>query len=295
MSSNALSPYECEQLLGCTTTERRRWTKDGKLKVSEYKTINKYGRTITYPMYDRECLEALSLETMDRWRSEHEEDLIAKRREAGQKAQESRRQNEELRKEFAIEWKRTLASWYKKGDFALAVSFELAYWTMWLSRWAKEHHRKSRNAIKHSQKYADMEKKFYEMKNEGLKILYKTQNGKLSFYRPEKRDKNINGQIERDYYSLYYLEVNSPAIPEYGFSFHIPYPIAKQFFPPPENLPQVTHEEQMDSLFRFGRNILTEEKIIFTEKEVVEKWQDAYMKLNLLIDGEAKTLESVEV
>ena len=322
----AFSPYECEQLLGCTTTERRRWTNDGKLKVVEYQTINKYGRTITYPMFERGCLEALSLEIMDQWRVEHEQDLKVKRIEAQQKAKISRKQNEELRKQFAMEWKQTVASWYKQGDLAQAASFELAYWTMWLSRWAKEHHRKSRTAIKHSREYVDMEQKFYSMKNEGIKILYKTQYGKLSFYRPVEPDKwhvtfcpehfddfkdwrkncgldkwgyffqnqkwiknckDCVVEIEKDYYSLYYLEVNSPVIPEYRFSFHTPFPIAQLFFPSPENLPRVNHKEQKDGLFRFGRNILTEEKIIYKEKEVVEKWQDAYMKLNLFIEAEA--------
>jgi hypothetical protein len=43
---------------------------------------------------------------------------------------------------FKDEFKKVLASWYKV-DSKLGVTFELAFWIVWVSRWAKENQLKS--------------------------------------------------------------------------------------------------------------------------------------------------------
>lgn len=315
----AMTPYECEEFLECTTTERRRWTKEGKFKVVKYHSIEKYGKIIEVPMYDRFHIELLSLDTILRWRNDYEQKKKEKRIEGGQKAMKSRLKNEHLRDHFAKEWKETRRSWQKKGSLYLAATFELAFWTMWLSRWAKENNRKSRSAIKYGQKYKKLEQNYYLMKNKGIKLLFQTPFASLSFYRPEDPDKwevtfcplhfelfkdlqsmcgvdkwtffyenkknitkckDCGTKIKKDYYSLYYMEIKDSLIPDYCFSFHTPYPIGIDFFPSPAKLAKVSHTEQIDGLFRFGRPVFDEEKIIYREKDVLEKWQDAYKKMN---------------
>ncbi len=86
---------------------------------------------------------------------------------------------------------------------------------------------------------------------------------------------------EMNYYSLYFLEVMDDRIPEYRFSFHIPYPIGKEFFPPKQALKNVVHAEQMDSIFRFGRALFEDEKVIYTEKTVRKQFQEAIVKYEL--------------
>lgn len=58
------------------------------------------------------------------------------------------------------------------------------------------------------------------------------------------------------------------------FSFHMPYPIGKNIFPAAKKLPHVEHEEQ-DGLFRFGRPLLVQEKIIHREKDVLAHFEQA--------------------
>lgn len=62
-------------------------------------------------------------------------------------------------------------------------------------------------------------------------------------------------------------ESKNQLIADLRFSFHVPYPIGKAWFPPPEKLPQVVHMEQ-EGIFRFGRALLAHEKITHREQDV---------------------------
>jgi hypothetical protein len=79
---------------------------------------------------------------------------------------------------------------------------------------------------------------------------------------------------ERDFYSLYYLEVRAEAFPDLCFAFHMPYPLGKAFWPAPQRLPQVEHLEQ-DGVFRFGRTLAADEKIIYREQDVLAHFEAA--------------------
>ena len=80
--------------------------------------------------------------------------------------------------------------------------------------------------------------------------------------------------MERDYYALYYLEIRTEQLPGTRFSFHIPYPIGATFLPPADNLPKVAHVER-DGMFRFGRALIDEEKIIHRERAVLAGFESA--------------------
>jgi hypothetical protein len=47
-----------------------------------------------------------------------------------------------------------------------------------------------------------------------------------------------------------------------------------------DNLPRVHHTEQ-EGMFRFGRSLFEEEKIVFKEKEVLKHFQEAVQKFSL--------------
>jgi hypothetical protein len=74
--------------------------------------------------------------------------------------------------------------------------------------------------------------------------------------------------VSLEYYSLYAVEVSASICPESTFSFHIPRPVGKAFLPPPQTLPQVSHIEREEGLFRFGRRLYAEEKMLYREKDV---------------------------
>ncbi|MCM3737575.1 hypothetical protein M3215_17675 [Bacillus cytotoxicus] len=61
------------------------------------------------------------------------------------------------------------------------------------------------------------------------------------------------------------------------FSFHIPFPLGSDFLPSPNAIVAIHHEEQ-EGLFRFGRALLDEEKIIFKEKSIIKYFEEAIQK-----------------
>ena len=67
----AVEPWELETLLGCSTTERKRWLADGKLTPLTTRSVFKSGRELIYPVFDRRSIQSLTQEDIDGWRAEH--------------------------------------------------------------------------------------------------------------------------------------------------------------------------------------------------------------------------------
>jgi hypothetical protein len=169
---------------------------------------------------------------------------------------------------------------------------------------------KALKSRKYAALYAARRDAWYERKNQAMLLLAQTPYARLSFYRPPDPDKtylwlcedhyeekcegyyaNIwefyyhNSALvkncsqcvvsqEKDYYSLYYLEITTTAFPDVRFSFHMPYPIGRACLPDPQQLPRVEHREQ-DGLFRFGRALVANEKIIYRERDVQVSFEQA--------------------
>ena len=68
---------------------------------------------------------------------------------------------------------------------------ELAFWTMWASRWAKLNELKKRRARTEEEKnsYAESVDAWYSFKDDALRVLSQSLLAKVSFYRPENPDK----------------------------------------------------------------------------------------------------------
>jgi hypothetical protein len=310
----AFGPWDVENLLGCTPTERKRWVADGKLPILDYRTFHVAARDIEYPIYDRRIITAITPETVATWRSEHQALVQVRRKTGAQKATESRKEHQHSRSAFRATWETMVAVWTSQGSPELAAVFQLAYWTVWASRWAKENHEKKLEAIKYRERYHDHEQAWYQRKNNAFALLMQTPLAHLSFYRPEEPDKmtlylcdehyedkreigymtkweyyalfrkevrqcpNCVVHEEQDYYSLYFLEIKADAFPGLRFSFHTPYPIGKSLgFPRPGKLPKVDHsnQENEEGLFRFGRALLSDEKIIYREQDVQAHFEAA--------------------
>lgn len=316
----ALHPTKVQELLHITPTERKRWTSDGKLKVSYYDAFNKWGKNIGFPMYDAYALSQITLKTIELWRNEHVIKVRENRSKAMTKSIKTRTKNKEIQRKFYdIEWHNMLKKWYQVNA-ELAATLQLAYWTVWLSRWAKEFQLKAYRARTKQDEYISNKENFYQFKNDAIQLLFRSPYAKLSFYSPPSPHKIINlhfcpihydnwvnlrqydyygkweyfedykkeiskcqqcsyDQIDH-YYSLYYLSIKNEKLEDYHFSFHTPYPIGKSIFPSKDKLEHIHHEEQ-EGIFRFGRTLFDEEKVIFTVKEIIKRYEDARRKFLL--------------
>lgn len=313
-------PSYVEKYLKITKTERLRWTEQDKLNVIEHSTFHKWGNTLSYPVYDAFQIKTLSQKQIEKWRTEHKRKVEQNRKKATLKAIQTREHNKRLQRSFyENEWKSMLKQWFIM-DGKLGSTFQLAYWTTWISRWAKEYQLKSRNARTKRMEYEEKKQLFYEMKNESLQRLVLSPYSSISFYQPEHPDKIMYlhfcpqhfdfwcierefdyiskwdfyrsdpyeidecseciVEIEDDYYSLFFIAVHSDDLSVFRFSFHTPFPIGQHFLPLKETLPKVSHQEQ-EGIFRFGRTLIDDEKIIFSEKEVVKHFKEAMQRFDL--------------
>jgi hypothetical protein len=318
-SEFSLHPIEVEELLNITKTERVRWTEERKLKVIGYSNFQKWGKINKYPLYDGYHTQTITEEKVGIWRLQHKTKQSKNRKAVAKKTTATKKKNESIQKAFyENEWKKMLTTWYRV-DGQLGATLQLAFWTMWVSRWAKESQVKALNAKSKKNVYESDKRVFYEMKNEALQRLIKSPYSKLSFFIPENPDKITNiefcsshynlwlqerdfeyiskwdfyhwhqksinkckcctVEIVNDYYSLFYILIEYEELEDYHFSFHIPFPIGENFLPNKEKLPKVVHQEQ-EGLFRFGRSLLEEEKIIFKTKDVKKYYEEAKIKFD---------------
>jgi len=84
----AVPPWELETLLGCTPTERKRWTEEGKLPVLHYPG---FGNQSSYPVFDRRVIMEVSGAELEAWRTEHRTRVQEHRRAGAQAAAATRR------------------------------------------------------------------------------------------------------------------------------------------------------------------------------------------------------------
>jgi hypothetical protein len=322
----AVKPTELDELLQCTRAERRRWIKEGRIPILEYRPFRKAGRDMLYPVHDRRVVLAIGQETIAQWRAAYYAQVYEHRRQGMQVAIQQRKVNQLVRRTFFKDWENTVEQWRRQGSAELAATLQLAYWTQWASRWAKENRLKSIKGTKYSTTYASRERAWYERKTIAMYVLTQTPYARLAFYCPEEPDKYILHlctqhfeqkeneyyasiweffyanttlvkqcpdcvfEVEKHFYSLYHVEVSAETFPELSFSFHMPYPIGKRYFPEPTELPAVKHVEQ-DGMFRFGRPLLDDEKITHRERDVLTYFEDALAEVKVAFAAVGKEIK----
>jgi hypothetical protein len=321
----ALYPYDLEKILNITKSERKRWTEEERLPVVHQQVMYKWGKHIHVPMYDRYAIHQITPEKLKKWRKEQEENKKQRKKIGVKKTKITKNKNEQMREEFKKEWRNKLISWHKE-DPHLAATLNLAFWTLWISRWAKENQMKQMKAIKEEtfEGYKHQKEVLYQHKNKAIELLKQSPYAKTTFYRPAERADKIfvyfcsahyrdwvdkreqmydfyskwdflhdhrediitcgecHYEADKDFYSLYHLEIADKWEMDYHFSFHTPYPIGISFFPSPEKLEFVKHQEQ-EGIFRFGRPLFGEEKIIHAEKRVLKEFHEAVVKYKLYL------------
>lgn len=326
----SLKPQAVEELLNITKTERTRWTKEGKFEIIGHEEFRSWGKTLKVNLFDRIQIYTLSKETIESWRKEYEDKKKQNHKKGLVKAKETKIKNNFLREDFKKKFKEKLVEWHKI-NLQMGATFELAYWTMWVSRWAKEYHSKALNPnSRKKQEYFEKEEMFYQLKNTAIFYLLKSEYKKVGFYEPEYPHKisvkycnkhyskfnKVNADIDcfndyiptwqfahnhleeiksctkcdciiqENYYSLFYLSIQNTQI-NYNFSFHTPYEIGKSIFPNINDLDKVEHQEQ-EGIFRFGRTLFEDEKVIYTEKFVLKQFNNALNKFKIYYDSPQK-------
>ena len=313
----AIYPSQLEEILQCTKTERLRWSKEGKLKIVD-KIPFKYGE---FPIFSRYQIRfCITEELINQWREEYNLQKSQKDKTLQiKKSNETKNKRNSLRKEIIFKLNEQKIVWVMK-DRVLCASFDLAYWTTWLSRLAKTYQEKSYTAYRKKAQYEEKKKECYKLKKQAMFALFRSPYAKVSFYQPEQPHKydfclcnnhmdefrtersyymcsnvldfffrneeeilaceQCTCTVERDYYSLYYLEL---ADNDYGtFSFHLPYSLGKDFFGSYTKFPMVKHEEQ-EGAFRFGRPLLDFEECIFTYSFVLKQFNQAFEAFNKIV------------
>lgn len=184
--ATALSPVAVCDILQCTKTERLRWQEEGKLEIVGYDSF-KYGEYPLFSMY--QIMEKIYPDMIEKWREEHEKEK-AKNKTAQKEKCKATRKKRAKEKEIILEKLRKMkAQWYMK-DCMLSATFELAYWTVWVSRLAKEYQIKAKRGREENQeKYRNQSEECYEMKGRAVFALAKSPYAKLSFYRPPEAKK----------------------------------------------------------------------------------------------------------
>ena len=320
-SDLSLTPTDIEYILKCTKTERLRWTESGKLRVLEQHSFQKYKKVFEYPVFDVREIAKIKQEDIEAWRRERKTEVAMNRVLGIKQAKETKAKHSAIRADFADTWQGIHDSWATSSPECFATLM-LGYWTVWISRWAKEYHLKASRAIKHSTTYSQRSDELYDLKNEAVELLSHSPFSQLSFYRPPSPDKLIWGKVDyydddddddddryydnndyygggyrrsrrkvinriKDYYSLYYLRIQPTEFPQYEFSFHTPHPIGKDFYAEPSALPKVNHQEQ-EGMFRFGRMLDEDEKIIHREKLVAAEFEKALSTFKSVFEVESK-------
>lgn len=97
IETRAVIPREIEDILGISTTERRRWLADGRLPSLGTRTMKLRGRgTITFHVFDPHVVEdILDRNQVDAWREEDVEKAAENRRRAAWKAKLKRTDGKE--------------------------------------------------------------------------------------------------------------------------------------------------------------------------------------------------------
>ncbi len=298
----AVTPRELEKMLLCSRIERQRWVKEGRIPVLEYRTFRVGSQEFSYAVHERRVVTGIAQEEVQHWREEYVRQMHDRRKDGNRRSAESRKTRRQLRQDFFDVLHESMRVWEQEGSKELALVFQLAYWTAFASRWAKENHVKLLRCHGESEKYLAQRDEWYMKKHMAMHVLAQTPYARLSLYKPQNADKIVLHlceehyeemqesfyeskwqfyidhaasvsrchdclvHFERDYYTLHFLEVTTEKFPDTCFAFHVPYAIGKRLFAQ-RHLPTADHAEQ-EGMFRFGRPITPYEKIVLREQDV---------------------------
>ncbi|UZQ81739.1 hypothetical protein [Thermoanaerobacter sp. RKWS2] len=177
-----IPPWQVEKALNITPSERRKWQKDGRLKVETFVNIYHAGQYIDVPYFSPEVLK-IPQKTIEMWRKQDleakKEKMKAARKAAAEKAKKTVNERKEILNKLQEQAE-------KLGPYSGTV-LKAAFWTRLASRWAK------RQQIKDSMKRTTEPEEMYEIKDNIIKKIWQLREEikneeteiELKFYTPE--------------------------------------------------------------------------------------------------------------
>ena len=296
----AMIPPELEILLGCSRSERLRWTKEKKLPIVYFMDIYKFGSHLMCPMYDRRII---GLKVTDIILAEWRNEWIRRRRKKYRVGDKQDISNESILQTAFNKYLDLLCDKWYSLDLELGTTFELAYWLSILDYWIKVRKQRSTTSRTHYYKHKTIENIFTGYKNSVLKILLKSKYTTIykceplikdrytlhlcnehdtyvynkdlgiihafeDFYiNPEKYKQCSKCQIIKrlEYFSTYYIEVSSELDNSFLFTFTLPYTLSSGL-----NSNKVICEKKHNiGTFRNGRESIKNDIYIPSERRTV--------------------------
>lgn len=310
----SIHPKDLEDRLGITSVERKRWSDAGLLVVAGEDRVRRYGRTLVVPRFDAIASAQITPEDIARWREQDAQRVSAARRSGARKATATRARNAAALGYAKERMDARRKRWLDCGDPLLAATLDLAFWTMWASRWAKVH------APRQRRRAGDQSEIWYSRKHAALARLSRSAFTTLSVAIPENPHKelidlcdehyddfrderstfdqdfwsfiaahkkairtcpNCNWITKQHHYSLYDFAVEGAGE---CFRFHEPAPLGRRSLPPIKQLPQTEMLcEEVWGDFRFGRALDPDEKRLYTEAMVERELAQAMDVLDALL------------
>lgn len=268
----ALHPIQLEEILGCSKTERKRWTEEDRLPILHYEEF-KYGK---YPVYD--FLRTIArLDQVSIWREEHENKKAQRRKQVAQTAKETRQKRAQERQEKLNYLQTAKQRW---GEFSEV--FELAYWAVIAHQLSDFYREKIRRAKSKGEEYSRIAEELDNLKASAIEVISKSklttlnfsfncdyppdvvwsQSGWMPYFEAEKGKHDLTG--------FYICELNLSTISERALFIISNGERERYDFPDCEDLVAKEMEEmQSDCIFWREETAITEGDL-FTPKQVTQ-------------------------
>lgn len=315
----AFHPSDVEAYLSITRTERKRWQDEGLLRVVRTETARVPGNRVEVPYFSCTQLLTLPAKTVSGWRKAHAAKVASNRKLAAKKSVVVRQKNKDVHSHHQAAVADKVDSWKMLAGVNEGLILEFSFVLLWLNRWAKVYEEKYRSANKLASQYAKSRDRLYLLKASSLARLISSPFCSVSFYRPddadkikfslchthleEFRDERSMGMFDSaweyygchekrvnkcpgckvsrqsNYYSLFCYNIAVPGV-EDSFSFHLPYPIARDFMGSPGSYsPAVNHGQEGWGGFRFGRALYEDEQVLYKEKDLLARHEQLFRLL----------------
>lgn len=314
----AILPIELETLLGCSRSERLRWTKEKKIPIVYFKDVYKFGAHLMCPMFDCRIIGLqLSDKIIAAWRDEW-----TRRRRKKYKVGDKQyiRKISIFEDVFYNNINMFCDKWYSI-DQELGIVFELSYWLGILNYWINDRKYRTTTSRTHYYDHKYIERIFEGYRESVIYVLLKSKYTNISLYHPPRKDRFIlklcdkhntyvynNNEIihayedfylhpqiyincsnctiiqKHNYFSLWCIKISSSLDNDFLFIFYIPYNFLNISI---DNIQEYNYKQYNEGVFYQGREMIKNNIFIPTENKTVNRLKELYINAkNFLKKGD---------
>lgn len=312
----ALTSNQLESLLKVKKSFFTWIKKNRKIAIVRTEEMELYGNVVEVPFWCAKdaCNIKCNIERLKILENEFQAEKTTNKKAGTEKAKKTLDKNNILRTTFKNSYDKMCYEWSQQ-DKEGALYLELAFWTMWASRWAKVYAEKYSKTDNWD--HSIVRDEYYKLKAQALKILGCSKFATITIVQPDRphkvgvdlcdihkdayydecslhrkkiidyyyeHEKEISKcnecrvYIEEDYYTLYHIKIEVLGIKD-TFSFHIPFEKGKLIFEDKKYLKEIGGHENLEGMFRYGRPLKDDEKVIITESITKKKINNAILHI----------------